>query len=179
MRIRELLDKAVSRCRVAGAAALGGAAPRRRPAVRFRPADSPLQRRPRKVHASDLLVEPRGPGVLQPGLSVDVRLRQGGGRSIVSRGAEARSELRDLLLGRSVGLGALRQRPDERGTTRGAPMRPFRKRLSLADRSQPEREGVDRGHGVHGTSSVSIRRRASPIRIVPTPRPWPRGRGAS
>ena len=53
--------------------------------------------------------------VLQPGLSADVRLRQGRGRAILSRGADAGSRLRDLLLGRSVGVGAVRQRAHDGG----------------------------------------------------------------
>ena len=84
----------------------------------FRPADRPVSVRPRHLHPLDLLHEPRGAGVFHPGLSVDVRVCQGGGRPIVSRGAEAGPELCHLLLGRSVGVGALRERPDDGGARR-------------------------------------------------------------
>ena len=62
------------------------------------------------VHAPDLVVQQGSAGVLRPGLSDDVRVRQARGGAVVPRIVEARSELRDLLLGRSVGVGVVPER---------------------------------------------------------------------
>ena len=98
----------VARCARAAAAgaALGVRALQR--------ADRDLQDRARDVHAADLIVQQGGPGVLQPGLPDDVCVRQARGGAVVPRGVEARSQLRDLLLGRSVGVGLVPERPDDR-----------------------------------------------------------------
>src|SRR2546425_1677762 len=76
--------------------------------------DPDLQERSRHVYQTDILDEQGGAGVLRSGLSDDVRLRQGGGGTVVPRSVETRCRLRDLLLGRSVGVGVVPQRADER-----------------------------------------------------------------
>ena len=70
--------------------------------------------RARHVHQADLLVEQGGPGVLRSGLPDDVRVREARSRAVVSRGVEARSGLRHLLLGRGVGVGVVPERADDR-----------------------------------------------------------------
>src|SRR5712671_1742928 len=55
-------------------------------------ADSDLQERSRHVLPTDLLEHQGSPGVLRPGVSNDVFVRQARGGSVVSRIVEARSE---------------------------------------------------------------------------------------
>ena len=63
---------------------------------------------------ADLVDEQGGAGVLRPGLPDDVFVRQARGGAVVPRGVEARSRVRDLLLGRGVGVGLVPERADDR-----------------------------------------------------------------
>ena len=56
----------------------------------------------------------RSAGVLRPGLPDDVRLRAPRRGALVPRSVEARSRVRDLLLGRRLGVGLVPERPDVR-----------------------------------------------------------------
>src|SRR5947207_1471238 len=79
---------------------------------RLRRADSALHLS-RHLHAPNLVVERRGAGVLQSGVPIDVRVRARGGRAIIPRGREARPAVRDVLLGRSVGVESVSERRPE------------------------------------------------------------------
>ena len=81
----------------------------------------------------------RSAGVLRPGLSDDVFVAKPG-RAVVSRGVEARRRVRDLLLGRSVGLGIMPECADD---GRRVSMRvPRQKALSLKGRATPKERAL-------------------------------------
>ena len=148
-----------------------GAAPRERPPSRFRPADRLIPIRPRHVHAADLVPQPRGAGVFQPGLPVDVRVCQDGGRPILSRGAEAGPELCHLLLGRSVGLGSLREWPDDGGACRPRTCGDPERRSHSPPPMPTQRNRPSSAQWRCGMSSASTLPRAS-SRTARMPTPW-------
>src|SRR6187401_2349628 len=77
-------------------------------------ADPDLQGRARHLYQADVVDEQGGTGVLRPGLPDDVFVCQARGRAVVPRDVEAGSGVRDLLLGRGLGVGLVPERPDDR-----------------------------------------------------------------
>ena len=92
--------------------------------------------------------ERRSAGLLRPGLPDDVRVRAARRHPLVPRSVEARPRVRDLLLGRGLGVGLVPERPDVR--------RPVAVRVcGHAEGDQPE------GQGDAGRARVHRRARAS------------------
>ena len=120
--------------------------------------DSDLQEWSRHVLPADFFERQGSPGVFRSGLSDDVFVRQGGGGALVSRVVEARSGLRDLLLGRSVGVGLVPERTDDRG--RGAhAYEAMQKAVGLKARADPKERALIEAMSVRYVQSFDATKR--------------------
>ena len=146
---------------------------RRNSQVRQR-SDSPLHHRPRPVPPPDLHQEQGSAGVFRPGLPDDVRVRAPRRDPLVPRSVEARSRVRDLLLGRRLGVGLVPERPDV-GRSVAVRVRRHAEGDQPAATRRRRTSARSSTRSASATSRISRPKRAR-NRTRPTPTRWPRSR---